>query len=69
MKQKGMLANWQKIFLYNQVMYGEDVALITGCKQAGKYHITVIKSNQVAECHDVKRTDLTPIDIYDSRRY
>lgn len=48
-------------------MYGEDVALITGCKQAGKYPITVIKSNEVAECHDVKETELTSINLDDAK--
>lgn len=60
------LDDWQEFRPYNQVKYGEDLALITGCEQLGKYPITVIKSNGVAECHDVKRTELTPINIDDA---
>lgn len=65
MKQEETLAKWQKFCPYNQVKYGEDVALITGFEQAGKYPITVIKSNGVAECHDVKGADLAPISLDD----
>lgn len=66
MNQEETLTKWQDFCPYNQVKYGEDVALITGLKQADMYPITVIKSNGIAECHDVKRADLTPIDIYDA---
>lgn len=66
MKQEETLAKWQEFCPYNQVKYGEDVALITGFEQAGKYPITVIKSNGAAECYDVKGTDLMPIGLDDA---
>lgn len=66
MKQEETLAKWQEFCPYNQVKYGEDVALITGFEQAGKYPITVIKSNGTAECYDVKGTDLVPIGLDDA---
>lgn len=66
MKQEETLAKWQEFCPYNQVKYGEDVVLITGFEQAGKYPITVIKSNGVTECHDVKGADLAPIGLDDA---
>ena len=49
-------------------MYGTDVVLITGYKQAEMYPITIIKASGRVESLNVKEADLKPIKLDDTEK-
>ena len=62
MDKEKILAKWKEIKPYNQVWYRDDVALITGYKQAERYPISVIHNGHT-RCYDIEEKDLTPIKL------
>lgn len=62
MEKEIKLVKWQEFKPYNQVLYGDDIALITGYKQAERYPISVIHNGHT-RCYDIEEKDLTPIKL------
>lgn len=63
MMSEDNLARWLEFKPYNQVMYGDEIALIIGGKQAGKYLISVINERGLSKCYNAKESDLRPIKL------
>lgn len=60
MESEDVFAKWKKFRPYNQVMYKDKVALITGSNKSGKYLISVIENGSIST-FDVVESQLQPI--------
>lgn len=68
MENTNPITEWQKFRPYNQVMYGDEVALITGENQSGKYPISIIGADGKVISLYVQQCELNAIALNDAEK-